>query len=212
MKYIAEDESENRNKRAINDRFGFPVKFPSANIYVMIYSVIHRPRVNETQDVSNETLHTTTVAKATTRAPPTPAKPILPEQTGVEAQEEEQSSGMTIFFSLLVIGICIILVHLLIKYKLNFLPESVAVVSLGICIILVHLLIKYKLNFLPESVAVVSLDPYRSAFPLSKRISAPVPINANAKAKRLDEISKGVYLHFLAVVYSWMLETIVSVT
>ncbi|MGH0148137.1 UNVERIFIED_CONTAM: hypothetical protein FKN15_023289 [Acipenser sinensis] len=89
-------------------------------------------RENETQDVSNETLHTTTVAKATTRAPPTPAKPILPEQTGVEAQEEEQSSGMTIFFSLLVIGICIILVHLLIKYKLNFLPESVAVVSLGI--------------------------------------------------------------------------------
>ncbi|KAK1157805.1 sodium/hydrogen exchanger 8-like [Acipenser oxyrinchus oxyrinchus] len=89
-------------------------------------------RVNETQDVGNETLHTTTVAKATTQAPPTPAKPILPEQTGVEAQEEEQSSGMTIFFSLLVIGICIILVHLLIKYKLNFLPESVAVVSLGI--------------------------------------------------------------------------------
>ncbi|XP_041096053.1 sodium/hydrogen exchanger 8 isoform X2 [Polyodon spathula] len=89
-------------------------------------------RVNETQDLDNETLHTTTVAKATTRAPPTPAKPILPEQTGVEAQEEEQSSGMTIFFSLLVIGICIILVHLLIKFKLNFLPESVAVVSLGI--------------------------------------------------------------------------------
>uniref|UniRef100_A0A8C7XT15 Sodium/hydrogen exchanger n=1 Tax=Oryzias sinensis TaxID=183150 RepID=A0A8C7XT15_9TELE len=40
--------------------------------------------------------------------------------------------GMTIFFSLLVIGICIILVHLLIKFKLHFLPESVAVVSLGI--------------------------------------------------------------------------------
>ncbi|XP_073669144.1 sodium/hydrogen exchanger 8 isoform X3 [Paramisgurnus dabryanus] len=39
---------------------------------------------------------------------------------------------MTIFFSLLVIGICIILVHLLIKFKLHFLPESVAVVSLGI--------------------------------------------------------------------------------
>ncbi|CAG11259.1 unnamed protein product, partial [Tetraodon nigroviridis] len=62
---------------------------------------------------------------------PTP-KPILPLQTGVKAQEEEQSSGLTIFFSLLVIGICIILVHLLIKFKLHFLPESVAVVSLGI--------------------------------------------------------------------------------
>uniref|UniRef100_A0A667ZWG7 Sodium/hydrogen exchanger 8 n=1 Tax=Myripristis murdjan TaxID=586833 RepID=A0A667ZWG7_9TELE len=78
---------------------------------------------------NNETIHSTTPpTKATT---PTP-KPILPVQTGVKAQEEEQSSGMTIFFSLLVIGICIILVHLLIKFKLHFLPESVAVVSLGI--------------------------------------------------------------------------------
>uniref|UniRef100_A0A3P8RC14 Sodium/hydrogen exchanger n=1 Tax=Astatotilapia calliptera TaxID=8154 RepID=A0A3P8RC14_ASTCA len=42
--------------------------------------------------------------KPTTPAPPT-VKPILPVQTGVKAQEEEQSSGMTIFFSLLVIGI-----------------------------------------------------------------------------------------------------------
>ncbi|KAG7228231.1 hypothetical protein INR49_009091 [Caranx melampygus] len=82
-------------------------------------------------DNNNETLHSTTRAvKPTTPAPPTP-KPILPVQTGVKAQEEEQSSGLTIFFSLLVIGICIILVHLLIKFKLHFLPESVAVVSLG---------------------------------------------------------------------------------
>ncbi|XP_041859927.1 sodium/hydrogen exchanger 8 [Melanotaenia boesemani] len=88
---------------------------------------------NDTTEVfNNETLHSTTTAtKPTTPAPPTP-KPILPVQTGVKAQEEEQSSGLTIFFSLLVIGICIILVHLLIKFKLHFLPESVAVVSLGI--------------------------------------------------------------------------------
>uniref|UniRef100_A0A8C4EZA2 Sodium/hydrogen exchanger n=1 Tax=Dicentrarchus labrax TaxID=13489 RepID=A0A8C4EZA2_DICLA len=87
---------------------------------------------NDTENNSNETIHSTKPAvKPTTPAPPT-AKPILPMQTGVEAQEEEQSSGLTIFFSLLVIGICIILVHLLIKFKLHFLPESVAVVSLGI--------------------------------------------------------------------------------
>uniref|UniRef100_A0A8D3CK41 Sodium/hydrogen exchanger n=1 Tax=Scophthalmus maximus TaxID=52904 RepID=A0A8D3CK41_SCOMX len=85
-------------------------------------------RSNDTDHYSNETLHTaaTTAVKPTTPAPPTP-KPILPVQTGVKAQEEEQSSGLTIFFSLLVIGICIILVHLLIKFKLHFLPESVAV-------------------------------------------------------------------------------------
>ncbi|XP_076022915.1 sodium/hydrogen exchanger 8 [Genypterus blacodes] len=88
-------------------------------------------KANDTDIFSNETLHSTPAAKATTLSPPTP-KPILPVQTGVKAQEEEQSSGMTIFFSLLVIGICIILVHLLIKFKLHFLPESVAVVSLGI--------------------------------------------------------------------------------
>uniref|UniRef100_A0A3Q3M8E5 Sodium/hydrogen exchanger n=2 Tax=Labrus bergylta TaxID=56723 RepID=A0A3Q3M8E5_9LABR len=87
---------------------------------------------NDTDNNSNETLRSTTPAtKPTTPVPPTP-KPILPVQTGVKAQEEEQSSGLTIFFSLLVIGICIILVHLLIKFKLHFLPESVAVVSLGI--------------------------------------------------------------------------------
>lgn len=85
-----------------------------------------------TENYSNETFHSSTAnTKPTTPAPPTP-KPILPVQTGVKAQEEEQSSGLTIFFSLLVIGICIILVHLLIKFKLHFLPESVAVVSLGI--------------------------------------------------------------------------------
>lgn len=40
-------------------------------------------------------------------------------------------SWIFIQWSLLSPGICIILVHLLIKFKLHFLPESVAVVSLG---------------------------------------------------------------------------------
>ncbi|CAL8251467.1 unnamed protein product [Arctogadus glacialis] len=88
---------------------------------------------NYTYNNSDGTQHLEALpTRPTTPArPPTP-KNMLPVQTGVKAQEEEQSSGMTIFFSLLVIGICIILVHLLIKFKLNFLPESVAVVSIGI--------------------------------------------------------------------------------
>uniref|UniRef100_A0A8C8SHP6 Sodium/hydrogen exchanger n=1 Tax=Pelusios castaneus TaxID=367368 RepID=A0A8C8SHP6_9SAUR len=86
---------------------------------------------NVTHEVLNVTFQAT-LAITTKQVVPTPAKPILPVQTGVEAQQEEQSSGMTIFFSLLVLAICIILVHLLIKYRLHFLPESVAVVSLGI--------------------------------------------------------------------------------
>ncbi|KAF4097056.1 sodium/hydrogen exchanger 8 [Onychostoma macrolepis] len=89
-------------------------------------------RLNDTESSSNDTVQSTTpVPKPPTPEPPK-NEPILPVQTGVKAQEEEQSSGMSIFFSLLVIGICIVLVHLLIKFKLHFLPESVAVVSLGI--------------------------------------------------------------------------------
>lgn len=63
---------------------------------------------NDTDSYSNETVQTTTTTtvKPTTPTAPTP-KPILPVQTGVKAQEEEQSSGLTIFFSLLVIGMYI---------------------------------------------------------------------------------------------------------
>lgn len=58
---------------------------------------------NATHEAINVTLHTT-LAATTRLVVPTPAKPILPVQTGVQAQQEEQSSGMTIFFSLLVLG------------------------------------------------------------------------------------------------------------
>ncbi|XP_078275143.1 sodium/hydrogen exchanger 8 [Rhinoraja longicauda] len=93
-------------------------------------------RLSNTTGDQNGTLQVTSIpiiAVTTPKPPPeTPPKPILHLQTGAEAQQEEQSSGMTIFFSLLILAICIILVRLLIKYKLHFLPESVAVVSLGI--------------------------------------------------------------------------------
>ncbi len=61
-------------------------------------------RLNDTESSSNDTVQSTTpVPKPTTPEPPK-KEPILPEQMGVKAQEEEQSSGMSIFFSLLVIG------------------------------------------------------------------------------------------------------------
>lgn len=44
-------------------------------------------------------------------------------------------------------GICIILVHLLIKFKLHFLPESVAVVSLGKFLLYKHDIYKIKAHF-----------------------------------------------------------------
>ncbi|KAM4842278.1 LOW QUALITY PROTEIN: sodium/hydrogen exchanger 8 [Thomomys bottae] len=98
---------------------------------------------NATHEGLNVTFHTT-VGVTTKLVLPTPAKPILPVQTGEQAQQEEQSSGMTIFFSLLVLAICITLVHLLIRYRLHFLPESVAVVSLGILMGAVIKIIEFK--------------------------------------------------------------------
>ncbi|KAI5947531.1 Sodium/hydrogen exchanger 8 [Manis javanica] len=98
---------------------------------------------NTTHEGFNVTLRTTLVV-TTKLVLPTPARPILPVQTGEQAQQEEQSSGMTIFFSLLVLAICIILVHLLIRYRLHFLPESVAVVSLGILMGAVIKIIEFK--------------------------------------------------------------------
>uniref|UniRef100_A0A2K6P4X9 Sodium/hydrogen exchanger n=1 Tax=Rhinopithecus roxellana TaxID=61622 RepID=A0A2K6P4X9_RHIRO len=58
---------------------------------------------NTTHEGFNVTLHATLVV-TTKLVLPTPGKPILPVQTGEQAQQEEQSSGMTIFFSLLVLG------------------------------------------------------------------------------------------------------------
>ncbi|KAM7326837.1 hypothetical protein ACRRTK_013204 [Alexandromys fortis] len=114
----------------------------TAKLFLVMY--LRRFRFsNTTHENFNFTLHTT-LGVTTRLMLPTPAKPILPVQTGEQAQQEEQSSGMTIFFSLLVLAICIILVHLLIRYRLHFLPESVAVVSLGILMGAVIKIIEFK--------------------------------------------------------------------
>uniref|UniRef100_T1J4W8 Sodium/hydrogen exchanger n=1 Tax=Strigamia maritima TaxID=126957 RepID=T1J4W8_STRMM len=74
------------------------------------------------KQVQNETI------ASTTEVPTTQHDPVLPQKG--EAEEEKHSS-MTIFFVLMVLALCILLIHLVIQKKLRFLPESVAVVSLG---------------------------------------------------------------------------------
>lgn len=69
--------------------------------------------------------------------------PVLPQKG--EAEEEKHSS-MTIFFVLMVIALCILMVHVLIQKKMHFLPESVAIVCLGAGIGLVLKLISNE-NF-----------------------------------------------------------------
>uniref|UniRef100_A0ACB8F6D7 Sodium/hydrogen exchanger 8 n=1 Tax=Sphaerodactylus townsendi TaxID=933632 RepID=A0ACB8F6D7_9SAUR len=71
---------------------------------------------NTTHEMFNITFHTT-VAVTTKLALPMPPKPILPVETGAQAQQEEQSSGMTIFFSLLVLGECAFCPSLLIIFE-----------------------------------------------------------------------------------------------
>lgn len=48
-----------------------------------------------------------------------------------ESEEQEQASSLTIFFILLIVAVCILTIHVLIKSKFAYLPESVCVVFLG---------------------------------------------------------------------------------
>ncbi|XP_022094568.1 sodium/hydrogen exchanger 8-like [Acanthaster planci] len=67
----------------------------------------------------------------------------LPAQ---DSADEEHSSSLALFFILLILALCIILVHLLIKFKFHYLPESIAVVVLGVVIGLISLLTKNAKN------------------------------------------------------------------
>lgn len=75
------------------------------SLYLILLLFVSNRFPNTTHEGFNATLHTTLVV-TTKLVLPTPARPILPVQTGEQAQQEEQSSGMTIFFSLLVLGEC----------------------------------------------------------------------------------------------------------
>lgn len=77
----------------------------------------------------------------TTETPPTT---IQPAEEIPEPPEVEQHSSMTIFFILLVVALCILLIHFLLKTKFHYLPESVAIVFLGA---LVGLIIKALSHF-----------------------------------------------------------------
>jgi hypothetical protein len=55
--------------------------------------------------------------------------PLIDEEQTNQAEEKKDS--LAIFFILLVIVLAIIMVHLLIKYQIRFMPESLAIVLLG---------------------------------------------------------------------------------
>lgn len=91
------------------------------------------PNTNTTSRWSNVTttpatsaVPVTSITILMTTTPP--HDPVLPKMG--EAEEEKHSS-MTIFFVLMVVAFCILVIHFLIQKKLHFLPESVSVVFLG---------------------------------------------------------------------------------
>ncbi|KAI3385838.1 hypothetical protein SNEBB_000594 [Seison nebaliae] len=92
--------------------------------------------------------------------------------------EREHETGMNIFFILSVVAICVLLVHLLIKTRFHYLPESVAVVFLGAVIgLIVRIFQNYDIGdwrneeaFEPTTFFLVLLPPimFESGYNLHK--------------------------------------------
>lgn len=98
--------------------------------------------LGENATKTGEVRNVTTMPPATTtEIPPTTE---VPGEEKPESPELEQQGSMTIFFILLVVALCILLIHFLLKTKFHYLPESVAVVFLGA---LVGLIIKALSHF-----------------------------------------------------------------
>lgn len=98
--------------------------------------------LGENATKTGEVRNVTTMPPATTtEIPPTTE---VPGEEKPESPEVEQQGSMTIFFILLVVALCILLIHFLLKTKFHYLPESVAVVFLGA---LVGLIIKALSHF-----------------------------------------------------------------
>ncbi|XP_032222546.2 sodium/hydrogen exchanger 8-like [Nematostella vectensis] len=124
--------------------------------------------LNNTTPFYNATTHPVTVTSTT------PA----PTEEKVESAEVEQHSSMTIFFILLVIALCILLTHFLIKTKFHYLPESVAVVFLGALIGLVMKTLRHfslgdwqrEEHFNPTAFFLILLPPiiFESGYSLHK--------------------------------------------
>ncbi|XP_070576020.1 sodium/hydrogen exchanger 8-like [Ptychodera flava] len=113
---------------------------------------------------------------STTKAPVVTVEPE--DEIPGGSSEDEKDSGLTIFFILIVVAMCILLVHLIIKSRFHYLPESVAEVALGAFIgfILMILKIEHLANwqreemFNPTMFFLVLLPPiiFESGYSLHK--------------------------------------------
>ncbi|XP_071817414.1 sodium/hydrogen exchanger 8-like [Apostichopus japonicus] len=107
----------------------------------VVQSPISTSVTDTPSDVNRSTTVVTTTPNVTTKQPPhrTTADAQLPEKG---SSEKEHSESLTVFYILVVLVLCILMVNLLIKFKFHYLPESVAIVCLGVFIGLISLLIE----------------------------------------------------------------------
>lgn len=78
---------------------------------------------SQSPDVVNTTNTSTTTV--------VPVEPVLPDKGSAE---EEHNSSMSIFFVLCVLALGILLIHLMLQFNFQYLPESVVIVFLGAAI------------------------------------------------------------------------------
>lgn len=107
-------------------------------ITLVLFSTASAPSVQPTNTAAPPTISPNDT-NGTTPAPPPPniTTTAAPRPSPPSAAELEHQVSLTIFFILMVIGLCILVVHILITTKLHYLPESIAVVLVGAAIGLV---------------------------------------------------------------------------
>lgn len=108
------------------------------------YSSDHKINEITNDDGSANEVNVTTTTTRTPQTTTTTTTTTEPPQT---SEEREKHGSMTIFFVLSVLALCILSIHMLIKTKFAYLPESVAVVVLGAMVGgIIKLLQQYKLG------------------------------------------------------------------
>jgi len=80
--------------------------------------------IMESSSVSPVPKTTSNLSASTTASP----DPVLPDRS---AAEEEHNSSMSIFFVLGILALGILLIHLMLQFNFQYIPESVVIVFLG---------------------------------------------------------------------------------
>nr|CAG4634702.1 EOG090X03SL [Alona affinis] len=91
---------------------------------------------------TNDTSSTTIVANSSSHhAAQGALDPALP---GLGSAEEEHHNSMSIFLILVLLGICILFIHVMLKFNFHYVPESVAVIVIGALVGLFLKLMSYQ--------------------------------------------------------------------